>query len=970
MEPFLKQVARHYMEEGTLERKCFVFPSRRSMVFFRKYLSESVSAGAAGAIVAPMLMTVSDFFEKSSSLRKADRISQLLCLYECYSALYPHAESLDEFIFWGDVILGDFSDVDKYLADPTAVFTNVADLKDLQDDFSHLSPKQREALERFTGYFDRHVPSKGHTDVKGNFAKVWNILAQLYVDFNESLRSKGLASEGQLYRSLAERCDQTPVVDLLSGRFPHTDKFIFVGLTAPNACEKKVFRKMRDASLAEFCWDYSGDMIKDPKNKSSFFLSKDIKMFGQAFKIDPDGLPDTKFNVVSVSSAVGQTKLLSKLLEGADENQSAVVLPDESLLFPLLDSVPEGVENVNVTMGCPMSSSRVYSLMRDIARMQLHIRMGSDGSASFYHKQVWDIISDGVFKQLTASDEKASAIIAKIKKERKYYIPQEDLQGHPLFDLVFRPVIEDMKLPDAEQIKKFSSYQAQIALFLGSSLKKSDASLLEIDFAKEYYCSLTNLSRYDLAVLPATYVKLLDSLLRSVSVPFNGEPLKGLQVMGPLETRLLDFKNVVILCANEGVFPRRNVSSSFIPSELRKGFDLPTYEFQDAMWAYYFYRLVCRAENVWMVYDSRTEGMSSGEESRFVKQLEYHFHVPLNRYVATSGLSAVAKIEKPLEKGDKYLETLSKARLSASSLSNYLDCPAKFYYRVIKGLKAEKEVAENLDAAMIGNVYHNTMRALYLSKEDMLSSAPFDKLRGGKTKDMERVDAAYLRSWLTEGGKKIILDRIKSFICHELGTPEVKGRNLVTARVIEKYVIKTVERDLALLKEQNAAYFEIVGLELPVDAVLGGFKFTGVIDRVDRVGGSLRVVDYQTGKDADPPALKVAVGHDSAIADKVFSDEYKDRKAVKAVLQFHIYDKMLREKKEFSSEKLHNCMYSALKLLQSPIQFHEVSKDFTKVMDERLNEVFDKIADPATEFTRTSDLEACGHCDYKILCGR
>lgn len=969
MNPFLKQVAEHYLEEGTLERKCFVFPSRRSMVFFRKYLSESVSACGAGAIVAPMLMTVSDFFEKSSSLRKADRISQLLCLYECYSALYPHAESLDEFIFWGDVILGDFSDVDKYLADPSAVFTNVADLKALQDDFSHLSPKQKEALERFTGYFVSGASSTGHTDVKGNFARVWNILAQLYVDFNESLRSKGLASEGQLYRSLAEKCDQTPVVDLLSGRFPHTDKFVFVGLTAPNACEKKVFRKMKDASLAEFCWDYSGDMIKDPKNKSSFFLSKDIEMFGQAFELDPDGLPDTEFNVVSVPSSVGQPRLLSKILAGEDENDCAVVLPDESLLFALMDSVPESVKHLNVTMGSPMSSSGVYSLMRDIARMQIHVRVASDASVSFYHKQVWDIISDGIFKQLMAEDEDAIAIIAKIKQDRKYYIPQEDLHGHPLFDLIFHPALVDMKSADAGQVKGFSSYLSQVALYIGRSLKRTGASLLEIDFAKEYYCSVVNLSRYELPILPVTFVKLLDSLLGSVSVPFNGEPLKGLQVMGPLETRLLDFSNVVILCANEGVFPRHNVSSSFIPAELRKGFDLPTYEYQDAMWAYYFYRMVCRAKNVWLVYDSRTEGTSSGEESRFIKQLEYHFHIPLNRFVASSELSAAAKIEDYIEKKDEHIEKIKGAKLSPSSLNMYMDCPAKFYYHVVERLYPEKEVAENLDASMLGNVYHNTMRALYLSKEDMLSDAPFDKLEENKTKGMERIDAEYLRFWLKPEGRAIVRERILSFIRHELGAPEVKGRNLVTAKVIEKYVVQTIERDLEYLKERNASYFEIIGLELPGKAKIGSLRFKGVIDRVDKVGGEVRVVDYKTGRD-DPSSLEVVPGKEGALADKVFSDKHSIRKAVKAVLQFHIYDKMLRDSVIGPDTPVCNSMYSAPGLLTSAVRVHEASAAFSQAMDERLGELLEKIVSPDENFTRTKDSAVCEYCDFKMICGR
>ena len=274
-----------------------------------------------------------------------------------------------------------------------------------------------------------------------------------------------------------------------------------------------------------------------------------------------------------------------------------------------------------------------------------------------------------------------------------------------MLDVLFRPVITDPKAASEGQIRNFSQYQKEVICAVAASLAGDMSLALELEYAKEYHKSINVLQEIGLEVLPVTYVRILTQILGSVSVPFRGEPLKGLQIMGPLETRALDFSNLVILSANEGVFPSRSVSSSFIPPELRKGFGLPTYEYQDSVWAYYFYRMISRASKVWMLVDSRTEGMKSGEESRYIKQLEYHFNVPVKRYVVKFGgmkTSQMPVIEKTGDDVDKIKATV----LSATALQNYLACTAKFYYSTIKGLKLEEEVTESIDYGMFGVVYH------------------------------------------------------------------------------------------------------------------------------------------------------------------------------------------------------------------------------------------------------------------------
>ena len=322
MIPFLKQVAEHYYNGGGVERCCFIFPNRRSMAFFMKYLSESVK-GASSPIIAPQMFTINDFFYAISGKKAIDRVTQLLELYQAYvEVFYAHnqlsglkPESLDEFIFWGEVILSDFNDVDKYLVDPKQLFANVSDFKQLQDTFSYLTETQRAAIEGFVSHFsDMTGRLTVNLDVKGRFLMLWNLLYDLYKKFNERLSAKDEAYEGMVYRALAERLKATPVADVLSDAFDADVRFVFVGLNALNECEKTLLRKLRDADRAEFCWDYSGKMISDPQNRSSVFMSRNVEDFPQAAKWDTDGLQTPKVNVVSVPSSVGQAKRLPDIL--------------------------------------------------------------------------------------------------------------------------------------------------------------------------------------------------------------------------------------------------------------------------------------------------------------------------------------------------------------------------------------------------------------------------------------------------------------------------------------------------------------------------------------------------------------------------------------------------------------------------------------------------------------------------------
>lgn len=970
MTPFLKQVADHYYDIGGIEGRCFIFPNRRSMVFFRKHLCDAVKDAP---LLAPQMLTINDFFAKAAGLQPCDRVRLLLELYECYRKLNPKAESLDEFVFWGDVILGDFNDVDKYLVDPKQLFANVADYKALQDTFEYLTETQREAIKGFLSHFNDQSGKltvdlgSDDPDVKGRFLQIWNILYPLYLDFNEALASKGMAYEGMVYRSLASRLKVIPAEDVFKGIFPEDTEYVFVGLNALNECEKVLLRKLRDSGKAEFCWDWSGDMIRDPQNRSSFFMADNVLEFPQAAQWDIDGLGIPEISVVSVASSVGQAKRLPDILRqrtGAPED-CAVVLPDENLLRPVLNSIPEDIRDINVTMGLPMSGSLLYSMMSDISSIQLHA-VNRKGTWFFYHRQVWDLFAGEIFRK--AADEKTLEIVAKVKEGAKYYIPQEELNGTKLLDTIFRPVVTDPKLASAVQTDAFAEYQKDVIKAIAPAIADDRSLALELEYAKEYYKSINVLQEIGLEALPMTYIRLLGQLLGGISVPFRGEPLRGLQIMGPLETRALDFRNLIIMSANEGVFPRRNVSSSFIPPELRKGFGMPTYEYQDAVWAYYFYRMISRAEKVWMLVDSRTEGLKSGEESRYIKQLEYHFGLPLKRYVVK--FDSMKTVELPeIAKTEEDVAKIKDTVLSATTLQNYLACPARFYYGTVKGLQLEEEVAESLDYGMFGTVYHDTMRALYTSEEAMDPAFVFDERavnHGLESAPMDRVTRSYVESWLRRQGD--IKKKVKALIMSQLNTIEVSGRNLVVADVIVRYVMKTLQRDLELLHKEGRDSFEILGRELKVKGEFCGQRFKGFIDRLDSFReGQARVVDYKTGKVLEDDE-NIHDGNAEEIADKIFHPDMKNWP--KIALQFYIYDLLADSRPEVRGREIYNCVYSTAHLFKEAPLTVPMNRKFFDAVSERLEALLNEMYDLEVPFRRTEDEGTCTYCDFRMICGR
>lgn len=1000
MEAFLSQIARHYYAEDSLGKMLFIFPSRRAAVFFRKYLC-SMAAAQGRVLLAPKMETAGDFFCHLSRKRADERIPLLIELYDCYRECYEQqckgqAESLDDFVFWGDVLLSDFDDVDKFLVDAQKLFSNISELKALSVDYSdYTDEKQRAAIEQLTNLqrqFANHFDGDEQKGVKGEFRKIWDLLYPLYQSFRKRLSEKGMATSGMIYRDLAERLEKDSVVDLLSSSHPGTEKVVFVGLNALNSCERKVLRKFRDASLADFCWDFGGDFLADDSNPASLFRRENLAEFPQSFPLDSSRESLPRVTAVNIPSAAGQARLLPSFIDSAPESERgtdfAVVLADETLLHSVLGSLPALSGGVNVTMGYPLRSSEWYVLVKDLLAAQMHLRF-TDGKAFFYHKNIRDILSSSIIKGLEGEEEREA--YQKILKAAKFYVPVEDFGESALFNLLFRPVVTD---PSSDsQIDALSDYLLEVTTKLGACLAlrplseeqaAEGTSPLQAEFALLFYRAVNSLRKVHVRMKPATWIHLLDRVVSGVSVPFEGEPLSGLQVMGPLETRSLDFKHVVILGANEGVFPKSAPPASFIPAQLRIGFGLPTYQRQDAIQAYYFYRLLTRAEDVTLCFDSRTQGLKSGEESRFIKQLRYLYRDKCDFADLIAEAEVMASDESDtIPKTQEDIDFIGNFTFSASSIHDYISCPVKFYYAHIKGLRNDDEVKESVDPSLLGTVCHDILHAIYCGDDAVLSDETYDKRNSKQPLPLSRVSRAYLKQWLTDGGKEKIRRKVCSLIKQSLHTNEITGRDLVTVEVICKFVSRVIETDLNELKRLGKADFELLALEermctrlelankdgKPVHQV----KFMGYVDRIDSFeDGVIRVVDYKSGSD------------EQAVLDPSFDAKYIFKKETehkaKAAMQFFIYDRLVagyepfREKltdRGFSNPEVKNAMYSMKDVFTDGVQTYPQDEGKNSAIMEGLETLFTEMKDDQIPFSRVErSSKNCEWCDFKLICGR
>ena len=911
---FLKEIAgSFYGREGQkINEICFVFPGRRAALFFQKELGEITEK----PIFSPAVLTINDLFTRLSGLRGAERLDVLFRLYKIFTQLSESRESFDEFIFWGEIVLGDFDDVDKYLADAEKLFANVKDLKEIDSDYSFLSPRQLEAVKGFWSSFITGEES----EKKLKFKALWEVLYPMYIILRAELEADGCGYEGMIYRKIANSLLSGSDTDLME-KLGGYREIVFVGFNALNECEKLFMTTLQKAGKADFYWDFCGEMITDSDNKASLFIRENMLRFPSKMILDfsVSGVP--QIEVIGVPSATGQAKLTGEIIKQQKGGiKSAVILPDESLLTPLLRSVDSSIDGINVTMGYPLREGSIVSLVENFIELQ---------RGSLYFRRVLPILRHSYIKLISC---KASEQAEKeISKNNLIYINPALFAGDELLEKIFRRVTDDNSLPE-ENISKLSDYLLEIMDLL---VARIEVTSVEKEFIYYLYTTVNKLKGFSIPMSVSTYLRLFRQIVNSTSIPFRGEPLAGLQIMGVLETRCLDFDNLVICSMNEGIFPSKSASNSFIPNNLRRGFSLPDFEYRDGVTAYHFYRSVYRAKKLWLIYDTRSEGLVTGEKSRFILQLKYHYQAAMKESIATYRIGKTSKEPVLVEKNDLVMKQLEKfldgtKALSASSIYAYISCPLKFYLQFVKGVEEEASVSESVEANTFGNIFHKTMENIYNNFK-------------GKEVTGEMLSSIIKNHDYLEN---VVADEFRE----EQHINEIKGHNLLVKKLIVRYVIKTLEYDKMI------APFRYVDSEMRMDKP---FKFAegksvrikAFIDRVDERDNMLRIVDYKTGRNPDSYRE----------LDEIFN--CSTDKKYDVILQMYIYAMLLAPNREsiLTPYILREIVHGGTLELASDAS---VIENFKRLLREKIFEIFN----PDVPFVQTQIERRCAYCPFNQIC--
>ncbi|MBR5324035.1 MAG: PD-(D/E)XK nuclease family protein [Muribaculaceae bacterium] len=829
MNPFLYSVAQEfYNREGDgVKDNTFIFPSRRAELFFIKYLSQI----SKKPIFSPNTITVDDFISQISGYAPADRVEMLFVLYDNYIKLSKSEETFDDFYYWADILLTDFDDVDKYLVDASKIFSNLYQLKEIDAQFKDmLTDEQKVFLKRFIANFNYDENIDGS---KKEFVSLWKTMYELYQGLKDDLEKKGCAYNGMMLRSIIE--------SISAGKITKEDiklrykKVVFVGFNLLSTAEEKLMTQLKDMGVADFYWDYNLPMQNDIYSISAVSMAQNKERYPSKYQLNEqkaDKLPDIE--LVAIPSNIGQTKYAGEIINNIQKQNGAldivntvVVLPDEKLLMPMLHSIPTSVESVNVTMGYPLSETPLFSLFRAIFDMLNRTKQDDDGNVKYYHQNVLSLLSQPYIRAI--HKDAVEKFTNEIKSNNLVYIVDANIP-------------EELKYLFASLSDKGEVF-GYIKTIIGNIIRKIDKSdAITREFLYYYQTIINRLQNItkEFPIKTKTLFKLIEKMSAGVKVPFNGEPLSGLQIMGVLETRALDFDNVIILSMNEGVFPADSRGDTFIPYNVRKGFGMSSYEQRDGIAEYYFYRLISRAKKVYLTYDTRTEGVKIGDVSRFVYQLKYQYGGNISSFNERNINYSIKLPEETVVKVEKKGEVLNLLKeydkggckkLSASSINVYLDCPLKFYFSSVENIEEPDKVLEDVDASVFGLIFHEIMQKIY---------TPYE----GKIITPEIIDD------IVANEKNIEDVMLKAFAknYYNVKTPKpLTGRLYLRGEVIKKMVNKTLELD------KQRAPFKMIKTEFKVETttVLSNgreVQLKGSIDRVDFSDNNINIIDYKSGK--------------------------------------------------------------------------------------------------------------------------
>ncbi len=954
MDGFLKQIAGDlYGRYGDdISSLSILFPNRRARLFFGEALSGIISK----PVWQPQSVTVDQLMEEVSGLAAGDRIRLITELYKIYAEFHP-GESFDTFYFWGELLLGDFDSIDKYLINADTLFANLVDLHELDDRFDYLTDDQKAVIAKFWRSFGQEPD---FSPQQRDFLSVWRTLAPVYHRFRARLRELGIAYQGMVYREAAERIRDGRAVQIPERRY------VIAGFNALSRCEQVLFDWLRKNYKVDFYWDYDDYYLGDEAQEAGMFMRDNLLRFPPVAELsggyDNFSKPK-KIRSVSTASNVLQCKYagnvlaaLAKEKNSAPGKETAVVLTDESLLMPLLYSLPEEVADINITMGYPLRMHPAYTFVERLLELQNRRRVGRN-SLVFYHSDV-----EGLLKHPYMVDSSGDSDIF---RAQYVYLNAAKLRTSPVLEKIFTA---------PEDWRGLSDYLIDvIAQVAKLPFEGGDASQRTEFFAviTEHIRTLANsLDGCGIDLSTRIYTSLLRRSLQSVTVPFEGEPLAGVQVMGILETRALDFENIVFLSMNDGNSPGNLTGApSFIPYNLKMAYGLPTPEHHEGVYAYHFFRLLQRAKNIDLVWSSTSDDKNTGEPSRYIYQLDYESPHALEKDEVTVDVNLSPAEPVVVEKSPAVMEQLGRflteprRKLSPSLFFTYVECPLKFYFRGVAGLRADDEVSEEVDNAMFGNILHLAMEKLYTPLVGVNDPREQIRAMAGTQAVEDAVTQAVAELYVKE----------------EKVGPDDWGGNMI---LVHKTIVDYINRNI-LPFDAARERFSIEKLEewvsAEVDFDLGGEKravnFCGKVDRLDRLAdGTLRVVDYKTGS----PKTKNQDNERFTSIDALFAGKSDER--ISAVLQTLLYAMMLRGGNEPKVQPSLFYVKNLAKEGYSPLfietgggkkgELREVAQygDYSEEFEGRLREAMGEMFDPAVPFVQCGDPLPCQWCDFRTIC--
>ncbi len=944
MQPFLKDIAQKIVTHPNLSGLTIIFPNRRAALFFQKYLSESLTKPAW----SPKLISIEDFFSSLSDLREPDRLSLIYRLYKVYNEVMNSEEPFDRFYFWGDMLLRDFDEVDKYMANAPLLFRDLSKLKELDESFDFLTDEQKEFLKGFwLNFEDKPAGSKEE------FLKVWRKLPKVYAEYGKSLKKEKLGYEGMIHKEVAEKVMSRGSL----GKNEKGSDYIFAGFNALTKAEENIISYYVEEG-AHCYWDVDDYYLSDQWQEAGQFFRqyKNHPVLSRTFEPAPANFKNSEkeISLTGVPQRIGQAKLVGQALSenpppAHESEKTVIVLPDESMLLPILHSLPPELTDVNVTMGYPLRNTPLYNLLDLLIDLQLQ-RKGN----YFSHRQVTAILSHAYV--LAVEKVEAQNIRNSIIKANRIFISQDELQ---IESSLFQDLFRSIEPADA------SAYLLQIVKTFGASFTESQSFDREYAFHFHRHLSRLHEVLHDTGKHPdwRGFQKLFRQVVLSQKIPFSGEPLKGLQVMGVLETRNLDFENVFVLSLNEGMLPSAARQGSYIPHSIRRAYQLPTHDHQDAMYAYLFYRLQQRAKKISLYYNTEPDVIGNGEMSRFVQQLVYESGLPIKHYVLHNAVQinaiqpvTVHKSPETMERLRKYLKDGSdpdqKRELTPSALNDYIECKLRFYLKHLARLREATEVEEDLDARLFGNLLHDVVFWFYDELAALHNGViEKDDFKKSGERVTRLIDKAFITMYNLDPDKEVIYE----------------GQRIVVRTIVKEFMAKIIERDKAYAPFTMEALEKKFAVPIPVgnqEIMLGG-----KIDRVDRKHQTVRIIDYKTGKD------ELGV---ETIASLFDGEGRRNKAAFQTMLYAYLYNKESGD----GNARLVPGLMNRKNLFDSSFAFGHplgVGRSKNVIDDARvhfpefeglLKDALTELYNPNIPFDQTANLKSCVWCPYKGICRR